>query len=66
MGSNRQQHTPIFIVKANGTTVEFTDIRQEAHAAYADSHSTVREMFIVDAGGRAKLVKKHVSGRELI
>jgi hypothetical protein len=60
----RTQHAPIFVVKANGTTVEFTDDRQEAHAAFACSNATLREMFKVEENGSAKRIKYMVNGRE--
>lgn len=62
--NSRTQYPPIFVVKANGVTIEYTDDRQEAHAALACSNSTLREMFKVDENGSSKRIKHMVNGRE--
>lgn len=62
----RTQFAPIFLVKANGVTVEFTDDRGEAHAAFASSNSTIKEMFKVEANGSAVRLKHMINGRDVM
>ena len=61
----RKQYPPIFVVKANGTTIEYTDDRAEAHAAFADSSATLKEMFKVEASGSATRIKHTLNGRDV-
>lgn len=62
----RQQRLPIWVVKSNGTTIEFSDDRAQAHWAFEMSRDTIKEMFRLDLGGRSTLVKKSVNGRQIV
>lgn len=49
-GPVRAQSAPFFEVKSKGTTVEWTDKRLEAHAAFQQA-GTPKQMFRIDVAG---------------
>lgn len=52
----RQMHHPIYEVKAAGKTVEWTDIRTDAHGAFHKTGAYPKQISLVHADGRRVLL----------
>lgn len=62
----RTQHYPIFEVTSAGKCVEWTDIRKDAHAAFADTTTRPKRLVLVHADGRRVLLDEvSATGRRL-
>lgn len=52
----RQQRYPIFEVRSAGKTVQWTDVRSEAHTAFADADVLPKTLCVVYEDGRRALL----------
>lgn len=57
-GQVRQQRAPFFEVFVAGKSVEFTDSRNDAHAAFHSGHTRPRQLTQVDGSGRRTLLEQ--------
>lgn len=62
----RHQRLPLYIVKSNGTTVEYTDALAEAHDAWKASHGSLKEIFKLQPTGFMHCIKRELNGWTLV